>query len=202
VAQLPRTVDLGQRTGRTITKEKTVRKRLLLVATVILAITTPLLAAQGDVSEQSVARIQKEVRHEILMLPYFDVFDNIAFKVEGYNVTLSGQVTRRTLKTDVERVVKTIEGVEAVDNQIEVLPVSPNDDRLRLRLFRAIYGYPALQRYALPVIKPIRIILKNGHVTLEGVVDSEADKNLVNLRARGVSGSFSVTNNLIVPANK
>jgi len=99
-------------------------------------------------------------------------------------------------------VVKTIEGVEKVDNQIEVLPVSPNDDRLRLRLFRAIYGFNALQRYALPVVKPIRIIVKNGHVTLEGIVDSEADKNLVNLRARGVSGSFSVTNNLTVSSNK
>ena len=101
-----------------------------------------------------------------------------------------------------ERVVKTIEGVEKVDNQIEVLPVSPNDDRLRLRLFRAIYGFNALQRYALPVVKPIRIIVKNGHVTLEGIVDSEGDKDLVNLRARGVSGSFSVTNNLTVSSNK
>ena len=136
------------------------------------------------------------------MLPYFDVFDNIAFKVDGDDVTLFGQVTRPTLKTDVERVVKTVEGVEKVDNQIEVLPVSPNDDRLRLRLFRAIYGFNALQRYALPVVKPVRLIVKNGHVTLEGIVDSEGDKNLVNLRARGVSGSFSVTNNLTVSSNK
>jgi hyperosmotically inducible protein len=179
-----------------------VRNRLLQVASVVLAMTSLSLAAQRDISQQSVERIQKEVRHEILMLPFFDVFDNITFMVEGYDVTLSGQVTRPTLKTDAERVVKTIEGVENVDNQIEVLPVSPNDDRLRLRLFRAIYGFTALQRYALPVIKPIRIILKNGHVTLEGVVDSEADKNLVNIRARGVSGSFSVTNNLIVSSNR
>ena len=123
-------------------------------------------------------------------------------KLDGDGVTLFGQVTRPTLKTDVERVVKTVEGVEKVDNQIEVLPVSPNDDRLRLRLFRAIYGFNALQRYALPVVKPIRIIVKNGHVTLEGIVDSEGDKDLVNLRARGVSGSFSVTNNLTVSSNK
>jgi len=168
----------------------------------MLAIATPSVAAQKEVSPQAVDRIQKEVRHEILMLPYFDVFDNIAFKVDGDDVTLFGQVTRPTLKTDVERVVKTIEGVEKVDNQIEVLPVSPNDDRLRLRLFRAIYGFNALQRYALPVVKPIRIIVKNGHVTLEGIVDSEGDKDLVNLRARGVSGSFSVTNNLTVSSNK
>jgi len=178
------------------------RKELLIVAAVMLAIATPSVAAQKEVSPQAVDRIQKEVRHEILMLPYFDVFDNIAFKVDGDDVTLFGQVTRPTLKTDVERVVKTIEGVEKVDNQIEVLPVSPNDDRLRLRLFRAIYGFNALQRYALPVVKPIRIIVKNGHVTLEGIVDSEGDKDLVNLRARGVSGSFSVTNNLTVSSNK
>ncbi len=178
------------------------RKELLIVTAVILAIATPSVAAQKEVSPQAVERIQKEVRHEILMLPYFDVFDNIAFKVDGDDVTLFGQVTRPTLKTDVERVVKTIEGVEKVDNQIEVLPVSPNDDRLRLRLFRAIYGFNALQRYALPVVKPVRIIVKNGHVTLEGIVDSEGDKNLVNLRARGVSGSFSVTNNLNVSGNK
>lgn len=178
------------------------RRRLLLIATVAVAITTLAAAAPKEVSPQAVERIQREVRHEILMLPYFDVFDNITFKVEGYDVTLSGQVVRPTLKTDAERVVKAIEGVEKVDNQIEVLPVSPNDDRIRIRAFRAIYGYSALQRYALPVIKPIRIIVKNGHITLEGVVDSEGDKNLVNMRARGVSGSFSVTNNLMVSSGK
>ena len=143
-------------------------------------------------------RIKREVRHELLMLPYLDVFDNIAYKVEGYNVTLIGQVTRPTLKSDAENVIKRIEGVEKVDNQIEVLPVSPMDRELRLRLYRAIYGYPSLQRYALPVIKPIRIIVKNGHVKLEGVVDSEGDKNVVGIRANGVSGIFSVTNNLVV----
>jgi len=94
--------------------------------------------------------------------------------------------------------VKHIEGVEKVDNQIEVLPPSPGDDRLRLRLFRAIYDFPGLQKYELGVQKPIRIIVKNGHVTLEGVVDSEGDKNLVGLRANSVSGTFSVTNNLQV----
>jgi hyperosmotically inducible protein len=132
------------------------------------------------------------------MLPYFGVFDNIAYKVDGYNVTLLGQVSRPTLKSDAENVVKKIEGVEKVDNQIEVLPTSPNDDRLRLELYRAIYGYPALQKYALGVQKPIRIIVKNGNVTLEGVVDSEADKNIANILAKGVSGAFSVTNNLQV----
>jgi hyperosmotically inducible periplasmic protein len=156
--------------------------------------------AQNSVqpSQQAVERIQKEVRHQLLMLPYLGVFDNLAYKVDGYNVILMGQVTRPTLKSDAENVVRRIEGVEKVDNQIEVLPTSPMDDRLRRRLYRAIYGYPALERYDMPVIKPIRIIVKSGNVTLEGVVDSEGDKNLANIRARSVSGTFSVTNNLVV----
>jgi len=149
-------------------------------------------------SQKAVERIQREVRHELVMLPYLDVFDNLAYKVEGYNVTLMGQVTRPTLKSDAENVVKKIEGVEKVDNQIEVLPVSPMDDRLRLRLYRAIYGYPSMQKYALGVLKPIRIIVKNGHVTLEGVVDNASDKNVAGIRANGVPGIFSVTNNLAV----
>ena len=134
------------------------------------------------------------------MLPWFGVFDNIAYKVDGYNVTLYGQVVRPSLKSDAENVVKHIEGVEHVDNQIEVLPPSPMDDRLRIQLFHAIYDYEPLQKYALGVQKPIRIIVKNGHVTLEGVVDSEADKNLVGIRANIVPGIFSVTNDLhVVP---
>ena len=172
--------------------------RLLTVA-VLLGVVAPCVWAQErGVSEKAVQRIQKEVRHELLMLPYFDVFDNIAYKVDGYNVTLMGQVTRPTLKADAERAVKDIEGVEKVDNQIDVLPPSPMDDRLRLRLYCAIYDYAPLQKYALGVIKPIRIIVKGGRVTLEGVVDSTADKNVAGLRANGVSGTFSVTNNLAV----
>jgi len=158
----------------------------------------PVGAQQRAVPQQAVERIQKEVRHELVMLPYLTVFDNLAYKVDGYNVTLAGQVTNPVLKSDAETAVKRIEGVEKVDNQIEVLPLSPMDNRLRQSLYRAIYGYPPLQRYAMPVIKPIRIIVKNGHVTLEGVVDSQADKNIVGLRANGVHGAFSVTNNLVV----
>lgn len=169
---------------------------------IILFFLTPAIAlpyqARHETSQRAVERIEREVRHEILMLPFYDVFDNITYKVEGYNVTLMGQVTRPTLKTDSERVVKQIEGVEKVDNRIEVLPVSNMDDGLRLRVYRAIYGYAPLERYALPVVKPIRIIVKNGNVTLEGVVDREADKNMVNLRANGVSDVFSVTNHLRV----
>jgi osmotically-inducible protein OsmY len=166
---------------------------------VILAIAlAPFARAQQPVSNRAEQRIINDVRHEILMLPYYNVFDNIMYKVEGYNVTLMGQVTRPVLKSTAGNVVKRIEGVERVDNQIEVLPTSGMDDQLRLRLFRAIYGYPALQRYALSVQKPIRIIVKNGHVTLEGIVDNEADKNMANIRANGVPGVFSVKNNLRV----
>lgn len=132
------------------------------------------------------------------MLPYSTVFDYLAYEVHGYDVTLKGEVTRPVLKADAANAVKQIEGVEKVDNQIEVLPPSPMDHRLRLRLYRAIYGYPSLQKYSLGVQLPIRIIVKNGHVTLEGVVDNEADKNLLGIRANGVSGIFSVTNNLQV----
>jgi hyperosmotically inducible protein len=159
-------------------------------------------AQRDQPSARSQERIEREVRHELLMLPYFGVFDNIAYKVDGYNVTLVGQVVRPSLKSDAENVVKHIEGVEHVDNKIEVLPPSPMDDRLRVELFRAIYGFEPLQKYALGVQKPIRIIVKNGHVTLEGVVDNEADKNLVNIRANSVPGIFSVDNHLQVVSSK
>lgn len=174
---------------------KFVRSSLFLIPSTVLVLAAQ---ARGQVQARSVERIQKEVRHELVMLPYLDVFDYLAFKVEGYKVTLLGQVTRPVLKSDAENGVKRIEGVEKVDNQIEVLPPSNMDDQLRLKLYRAIYGDPALERYGLPVIKPIRIIVKSGNLTLEGVVDSEADKNLVNIRANGVSGIFSVTNHLRV----
>ena len=159
-------------------------------------------AQRGQPTAKSEERITREVRHELLMLPYFGVFDNIAYKVNGYDVTLVGQVVRPVLKSDAENVVERIEGVEKVDNQIEVLPTSPVDDRLRLQLFRAIYRYPPLQKYELGVQKPIRIIVKNGRVNLEGVVDNETDKNLAGLRANGVPGIFSVTNNLQVTGGK
>jgi len=172
-------------------------RRMLSLAAAVLILSLP-LAAQREISPQAEQRIQKEVRHELVMLPYLSVFDNLAFKVDGYDVTLLGQVVNPTLKSDAENVVKKIEGVEKVVNQIEVLPPSPMDDQLRRKLFRGIYGYPTLQKYALPTIKPIRIIVKNGHATLEGVVDNDTDKNLVGMRANGVPGLFSVTNNLVV----
>ena len=173
--------------------------RPLLVTCVLLALASAALGRQAAApSAAATARITKEVRHELVMLPYFAVFDNLSYKVDGYTVTLMGQVTRPTLKSDAGNVVKRIEGVENVDNQIEVLPLSPNDDRIRRALYRAIYGYAPLQKYAMGVQQPIRIIVKNGNATLEGVVDNEGDKNIANIRASAVPGVFSVTNNLQV----
>jgi len=146
--------------------------------------------------------IKREVRHELVMLPWYSVFDNLAYSVNGYRVTLVGQVVRPSLKSDAEAAVKNIEGVESVDNQIEVLPTSPNDDQIRRAEFRAIYSQPSLQRYAEGAVPPIHIIVKNGHVSLEGAVATDADKDVANIQANGVPGVFSVTNNLVVQGGK
>jgi hyperosmotically inducible protein len=139
-----------------------------------------------------------QVRHELVMLPFYSVFDNLQYKVEGGKVTLLGQVTRPNIKSDAESAVKHIEGVEAVDNQIQVLPTSFNDDRIRRATFRAIYSFPTLQMYALRSVPTIHIIVDNGHVTLEGSVARESDKDAAGIRANAVPGAFSVTNNLQV----
>jgi len=138
------------------------------------------------------------VRHQLVMLPWYSVFDNLAFRVVGDRVTLMGQVTRPTLKSGAEGVVKNIEGVATVKNEIEVLPLSPMDDQLRRAVFRAVYGEAGLNRYAVQAIPAIHIIVKNGNVALEGIVDSEMDSNLANLRANQVPNVFSVKNNLVV----
>ncbi len=163
-------------------------KRILF----ILFLTAVTVAAQSN------ERLIKAVRHELVMLPFYDVFDNLAYRVDGDKVTLFGQVVRPTLKTDAERVVKKLEGVASVQNEIEVLPVSPNDDRIRQRVYRAIYSKGPLQRYSIRAVPPIHIIVKNGNVVLEGAVGSEGDKNIANIAANGVSGVFSVKNNLVV----
>jgi len=141
-------------------------------------------------------RITREVRHELVMLPYYGVFDNLAYRVDGSTVTLFGQVTRPTLKSDAEGAVKHIEGVERIINQIQVLPLSSFDDQTRIAVYRAIYGHPGLDRYALQAVPSIHIIVSNGNVTLEGVVDSQADRDQANIRASAVPGVFKVTNNL------
>jgi hyperosmotically inducible periplasmic protein len=160
--------------------------------------------AQSDkqFSAKAQERITKEVRHQILSLPDFGTFDNIAFKLNGYDVILYGQVVQASLKSDAEHAVKRIEGVEHIENRIEVLPASGNDDRLRRDLFIAIYRYGPLQHYGVGSNRPIRIIVNHGNVTLEGVVDRESDKNMAGLRANGVPGVFSVRNNLVVPGKR
>jgi len=171
-------------------------KRSSTLALALACGLTGVVSAEESINSQ--ARLEREVRHELVMLPYYGIFDNLGFKVDGYKVTLLGEVTRPTLKSAAEVAVKHIEGVETVDNQIEVLPLSPNDDRIRLAVYRAVYRQVALSRYALQAIPPIHIIVKNGDVRLEGVVATEMDKNLAGIRAKGVSGVFSVSNNLRV----
>ena len=146
--------------------------------------------------------LERKVRHELVMLPYYSVFDNLSYRVDGSRVELFGEVSRPTLKSDAERVVARIEGVETVVNHIEVLPVSPNDDRIRMAVYRVIFRDTALQRYGMGAVPPIHIIVKNGDVTLEGVVADEMDRNIANIRANGVSGVFSVTNNLVVEGQR
>lgn len=174
------------------------RKQIALVVMALTLGYSSLAASQSPAQNPDRVRIQREVRHELLMLPRLNVFDNLEYRVDGGTVTLLGQVTQPIDKIDAQNAVKNIEGVQHVNNQIEVLPPAPIDQQLRLRLFRAIYGYAALQKYDLGVQKAIRIIVKGGHVTLEGVVDSEADKNAAGIRANSVPGIFSVTNNLRV----
>lgn len=157
-----------------------------------------LVLAVFAAAQPSQEKLIKEVRHELVMLPYYGVFDNLAYRVDGAKVTLFGQVTNPVLKSDAEHVVKKIEGVELVDNQIEVLPLSPNDNRIRRAVYRAIFSKPPLERYQMGAVPPIHIIVKNGNVTLLGPVSSETDKNIAGIAANGVPGVFSVTNNLTV----
>ena len=175
-------------------------RRTVLFRVLLCALITAVAAISADQrpSSRGADRIVREFRHELVMLPYYGVFDNLAYKLDGYTVTLIGQVTRPTLKSDAENVVKKIEGVEHVKNEIEVLPLSPGDDRIRRAVYRAIYGDTVLNRYALQAVPPIHIIVKNGNVALEGVVATEADKNVAGIRANGVSGVFAVANNLRV----
>ena len=153
----------------------------------------------APLSQKGIDRIVKEVRHELVMLPFYGVFDNLAYKVSpDGTVTLLGQVSRPTLKSDSENVVKRIEGVERVDNQIKVLPASPNDDRIRRAVYNAVYRNDVLSQYALRAVPPIHIIVENGNVTLEGVVARQMDKQIAELQTKSVPGAFSVTDNLRV----
>ena len=144
------------------------------------------------------ATIVHQVRHELLMLPYYGVFDNLEYKVVGNHVELMGQVVDPTLKSTAGNVVKQIEGVTSVANNIQVLPLSSFDDRIRLAEYRAVFGRDGLFRYAMGAIPSVHIIVDHGNVTLVGVVGSQMDKTLAGIQASGVAGVFSVTNNLRV----
>jgi len=172
----------------------------------ILALSAASAALAAPKREQAPARdsanyetwLTKEVRHQLVMLPFYSVFDNLEYKVEGSKVVLMGQVVRPVLKDNAAAAVKHIEGVTQVDNQIEVLPLSPMDNQIRRAEYRAIYGSPTLQMYQVRSVPPIHIIVANGHVTLEGTVATQADKNVAGLMANKVPDVFSVTNNLRV----
>ena len=161
-------------------------------------------AAAAPKSEES--QLSREIRHQLIVLPYYSVFDYIAFTLDTDKVTLSGYVLRPTLKAHAEAAVKSLEGVSSVKNLIEVLPKSSTDDDSRRAVYRAIFEDSTLQRYAVPEVPVIHVILRNGEVTLEGAVLTEAEKNLASTRASGVSGISSVKNNLTIhpkgtPAN-
>lgn len=175
------------------------KARMLRAAVVLGA----LLAAPSFLAASvNPAAIQKplaeRVRHELAMLPYYNVFDNLSFTLDGGRVTLLGEVVRPVLKSDAEAAVRRIPGVESVTNEVKVLPLSPMDDGIRLREYYTLYRDSVLSRYALGAVPSIHIIVDRGQVTLEGVVANEADRNIANIRANSVPGVFSVTNNLRV----
>jgi hyperosmotically inducible protein len=177
---------------------RAIMKRMLaLAATVVIATSAAVAAPKGgSETDEGYQQLSKQVRHELVMLPYFGVFDNLAYKIEGNTVTLYGQVVRPSTRTDAERRVAKIKGVERVVNRIEVLPLSSFDDSVRYSTYRALARTGGLYRYLMGTNPSIHIIVNNGQLTLEGVVANKADKDLANIVARGVPGAFSVTNNL------
>lgn len=157
----------------------------------------PVAANPKTVNEaEQYEKTVKKIRKELVTLPFYGVFDNLSFKYEDGKVILMGQVSRPTLRSDAKRVVERVTGVEEVVNKIEVLPLSNFDDRIRLATYRAIYRQPGLDRLALQAVPPIHIIVKNGNVTLEGVVLNKSDATRAFIAANGVPGVFSVKNNL------
>jgi hyperosmotically inducible protein len=169
-------------------------KNTLMIAAALIATTA--LPAFSNNNNSAAKPLAERVRHELVMLPWVTIYDNMSFRVDGDTVTLFGSTIRPVLKTSAANVVSKLEGVNHVVNEIEVLPLSPFDDRIRVATARAIYGYGPLQRYGLGANPSIRIIVKNGNVSLQGVVANEADSNLAFMRANGVFGSFAVKNDL------
>jgi len=169
-------------------------KLMVVLALVVLAASAAVVGAAPPEQQRTMAKVHKE----LVTLPYYGVFDNLEYKVEGDTVTLYGQVRNPITRHDAERRVARIEGVNHVINQIEVLPVSGFDDSIRARAYRAVFRSGSLYRYAMGANPSIHIVVKNGHVTLEGVVSNQMDSQLAYMAARGVPGVFSVTNNLRV----
>ena len=200
---------------------RTLARMALPATAIVLVVSACLTAAPQELTEQQ-ARLAEQIRKEIVTLSGYSLFDNISYLIndDGSTVTLRGQVAKPALKTSAERVVQRLEGVEKVVNEIEVLPNSPNDERVRAGVYVRVYGHPTLSRYnpnrGAPLFPstarrnfgisadppagrhPIHIIVKNGHVTLEGVVNTEGDKTIAGLQANSTPGAFSVTNNLVV----
>jgi hyperosmotically inducible protein len=178
---------------------RTFKKRILaIIATLAIAASAAIAAPAGTNGDEGLnqQQIAKKVRKELVTLPYYGVFDNLAYEVDGTTVTLYGQVVQPSTRHDAERRVARIQGVERVVNRIEVLPLSSFDDSIRVRTFRTLARTGGLYRYAMGANPSIHIVVNRGHVTLEGVVSNEGDKNLAYIAARGVPGVFSVTNNL------
>ncbi len=155
-------------------------------------------SADETLSPEAEARLINEVRHKLVMLPYYNVFDNLEFSLNGRTVTLNGQVVQAVTKSGAENAVKHIEGVEKVVNKIEILPPSDMDNRIRREVYNSIYSFGPLFKYGNMAVPPIHIIVRNAHITLDGVVDSESDKNYAGVRASQVPGTFGVINNLRV----
>jgi hyperosmotically inducible protein len=170
---------------------------LLLNMTGISLASVPAGTSQVTSPRQS-DELTQRVRHALLMLPYYSVFDEVTFSIDGNTVILNGEVRRALLKVEAENAVGSTGGVAKVVNNIEVLPLSPMDDSIRLRTYYAIFSMPGFEKYAIQVNSPIRIIVKNGHITLGGVVLTPLDKTAAEIAARNVPFVFSVTNNLTV----
>jgi hyperosmotically inducible protein len=181
-----------------------IRSHVLRAARTMVALTLATLtvgayaASAATTPDQAVdqQRLSKNVRHALVMLPWYGVFDNLEYTMNGSEVVLSGQVVQPVTKYDAEKSVKRVEGVTRVVNNISVLPLSRFDDQIRRAEYRAIFSQSELSRYSMGAVPSIHIIVSNGHVTLTGVVNNQMDFNIANIRALGVSGVFAVTNNL------
>ncbi len=178
--------------------------RVLALPAILLALSLPVFAANaaaraGTGQNTSTNQLAGEVRHQLVMLPYYGIFDNLEFQIAGNDkVVLMGEVVRPILKDDAAAAVRSIPGVRQVVNDIKVLPPSPFDNRIRRAEYREIYGTPGFEKYAIQAVPPIHIIVDNGNVTLVGVVADKMDKNLAGIKANEVRNVFHVTNDLRV----